>query len=98
MAHRVSSIAELDLDDIWYYIATESSSFEVADSFVNSLVKRFYLLAQNPYMGRCRDEDLSLGIRSFTVGGYIIFYRVEDDEVYILRIVSGRRDLPTLLT
>ena len=33
MAHRVSPEAEAELDGIWYYIATESGSMDVADRF-----------------------------------------------------------------
>ncbi|NEQ96178.1 MAG: type II toxin-antitoxin system RelE/ParE family toxin [Cyanothece sp. SIO2G6] len=29
--------------------------------------------------------------------GYIIFYRVTDDTVGILRVVRGKRDLPKLM-
>jgi plasmid stabilization system protein ParE len=32
MAHRFALEAEADLDDIWYYIATENSSVEIAES------------------------------------------------------------------
>ena len=31
MAHRVSRQAEVDLDYIWYYIATESGTIEAAE-------------------------------------------------------------------
>jgi plasmid stabilization system protein ParE len=32
MAHRVARRAEADLDDIWYYVAKESSSAEEVPS------------------------------------------------------------------
>jgi len=97
MAHRVSRQAEADLDDIWYYIATESGSVEAADSFIDSLTYRFFLLANHPYMGRARDEELGAGSRSFTVSDYMILYRVEGEDVWILRVLHGRRDLEVLL-
>jgi hypothetical protein len=37
-------------------------------------------------MGRRRDEDLRPGLRSFTVGEYVIIYRVEDEDVLILHV------------
>lgn len=52
MAHLCAPSADFDLDDIWRYIATESSSVETADRIVELLTKRFYLLARNPYIGR----------------------------------------------
>jgi len=48
-------------------------------------------------MGRRRDKEFGVGSRSFTVGGYIIVYRVEGEDVWILRVVHGRRDLEALL-
>jgi len=42
MAHHISSLAEADLDDIWYYIATQSGSVEAA---IDSLTRRFLLIA-----------------------------------------------------
>ena len=72
MGHRRAQRVDFDLDEIWFYIATESGSVETADRFVKSLTDHFYLLSQNPYLGRTRDADLRLGVRSFPVGRYII--------------------------
>jgi toxin ParE1/3/4 len=97
MAHRLSPEAEGELDDIWYYIATESGSMDVADRFIEGLTRRFYLLAMSPYMGRRRDEDLRPGMRSFAFGKYIILYRIDDEGVLILHVVRGSRDVEALL-
>jgi len=35
-------------------------------------------------------------MRSFTVGEYVIVYAVEGDDVFILRVVHGRRDIEEL--
>ena len=47
MAHYISPLAEADLDDIWYYIATQSGSVEAADRLIDSLTRRFLLLANH---------------------------------------------------
>jgi toxin ParE1/3/4 len=96
MAHRLSSEAEAELDEIWYYIAMQSSSLEIADRFIDSLTRRVYLIAMNPHMGRRRDDDLRLGMRSFSVGNYVILYKLEDEGVLILHVVRGSRDIETL--
>jgi toxin ParE1/3/4 len=93
MAHRVAPEAEADLDDIWWYIARGSGSVEIADRFIELLAGRFYLLANNPYIGRRRDHDLRPGLRSFPVRDYMILYRIEDDDVSILRVLRGSRDI-----
>ena len=95
-AHRLSPEAEAELDGIWYFIATASSSVEVADRFVDTLTKRFYLLASNPQLGRRRDEDLQSGMRSFAVGEYLILYRIEQENVLILHVVRGSRNIEGL--
>jgi plasmid stabilization system protein ParE len=48
-------------------------------------------------MGRARDADLRVGLRTFPVGDYVMVYRIEDGDVMILRVVRGSRDLQTLL-
>ena len=61
---RVSSLAERDLDDIWYEIAKRSGSIDIASTVVDSITNVFPLFANNPEAGRLRDE-LALGVRSF---------------------------------
>ncbi|MDR3717210.1 MAG: type II toxin-antitoxin system RelE/ParE family toxin [Bryobacteraceae bacterium] len=96
MAHRVAPQAESDLDDIWFYVAKESGSVDVASRLIDSITGHFLTLATFPYAGRNRDEDFSLGSRSFPVGEYVIVYCVEGADVFILRVVHGRRDLDGL--
>jgi len=52
MAHRVSSRAESDLDDIWLYVAKESGSIDIADRLIDTITERFLLLAGFPFVGR----------------------------------------------
>jgi len=47
-------------------------------------------------MGRSRDEDFGVGSRSFAVGEYLIVYVVEGEEVLVLRVAHGRRDIDAL--
>jgi toxin ParE1/3/4 len=68
MSHRVAPLAERDLDDIWYYVAREASSIEVANRLIDSITDRFILLASFPHLGRSRDEDFGPGSRSFALG------------------------------
>jgi toxin ParE1/3/4 len=96
MAYRIAPEAEAELDDIWYYIAKESASIEIADRVIDSVTSRFFLLARFPQMGRRRDEDLRPGLRSFVVGEYVIIYRLEVEEVLILHVLRGSRDLKAL--
>jgi toxin ParE1/3/4 len=97
MAHRVAPEAEGDLDNIWYYVAKESGSIDITDRLIDSICQRFYLLACHPHVGRRRDEDLRTGVRSFPVGEYVIIYRVEKDDAFILHVLRGSRDIEARL-
>jgi toxin ParE1/3/4 len=92
MARQWAPGADADLDDIWYYVATESGNPDRADRFVASLTERFYLLASNPFIGRSRD-DLRPGLRTFPVGQYVVVYRIDDEDVVILHVFHGSRDI-----
>jgi len=96
MASRLAPEAEADLYAIWYHLATESHSIEIADRAIDSITDRFYLLATHPHMGRRRDEDLLPGLRSFPAGEYVIVYRVEANDALILRVIRGSRDIEAL--
>ncbi len=96
MGHQRTPQADSDLDDIWYYVALNSGSIEVADRLIDSIVNRFFLLANHPHIGRARDEDLRPGLRSFPSGEYVIVYRIEDGDVLILRVLRGSRNIEAL--
>jgi toxin ParE1/3/4 len=96
MGHRRTTQADSDLDDIWYYVASKSGSLDIADHLIDSITDRFLLLARHPNIGRARDRDLRPGLRSFPMGEYVIVYRVEDEDVLILRVLRGSRSIAAL--
>ena len=94
---RLAPAAEAELDDLWLYIARESGSADIATRVVEAITERFWLLARYPFMGRRRDEDLRLGLRSFPADDYVIIHRIEEnDVVLILHVVHGSRDIHAL--
>ena len=97
MAHRLAPEVDDDLDVIWYYLVKESGSVEIADRQIDRITEAFYLLSTHPHIGRRRDDDLRPGLRSFTVGNYIVLYRIDGEEALILYVMDGRRDLPALI-
>ena len=50
----LSTGAELDLDEIWEYIAQDS--IQAADRWVEKLFDAFDALARNPRMGHTRED------------------------------------------
>ena len=96
VAHRLSPRARADLDVIWDYIVTNGGNESIADRQIDSIAARFYLLARHPKIGRIRDDDLGIGRRSFPVGDYVIVYSVEGNDIHVLRVAHGRRNLAAL--
>ena len=81
-----------DLGEIWDYIA--SDNIEQADAFVDRIDATFHTLANQPLMGRARNE-LSVGLRSFPIGRYVIFYEPLPDGVAVVRVLHSARDIDT---
>ena len=87
---RKSPQADLDLDSIWDFIA--SNSVRAADKQIARIGKIFEMLLENPLAGRERRE-LKAGLRSFPVDNYVIFYAPLPDGVEIIRVMHGRQDI-----
>ena len=68
----------------------------MADRLIDAIAERFYLLANYPHIDRRRDEDLREGLRSFPVAEHVIIYRLENEDVLILHVLRGSRDIEAL--
>lgn len=79
-----------DYLDIWTFIATDNEA--AADRVVERFDAALHLLANAPGLGP-RREEFGVGVRSFLVGQYLIFYRAIDDGIELLRVLHGARDL-----
>lgn len=88
-----SEQAELDLIDIWTYIAKDSPT--AADNLIDHIESVCQLLAKSPLLGRARSE-LGPNLRSFSVSDYLIFYRPTKMGIVIVRVLSGYRNLGAL--
>jgi toxin ParE1/3/4 len=91
-----SQPADFDLLDIWSYLAEQASS-DTADRQLRTIVTACERLAARPLLGRPRNE-LVQGMRSIVVRPYLVFYRVGDATVEIIRVLHGRRDLDAIFT
>jgi toxin ParE1/3/4 len=87
---RFAPLAELDLEAIWSYIAADDA--ERATDFINALVQKCGLLAQNSALGKTR-SDLLINLRSFPHKNYIIFYFPTEYGADIYRVLHGARDI-----
>lgn len=86
--------AEQDLFDIWQYLAAEAS-VRTADTYLRNINRTCERVRRRPLSGRARD-DLMRGLRSVLVSPYVIFYRVGESSLDIVRVLHGRRDLEAI--
>ncbi len=89
-------LAREDLKEIGRYIARESQDRSVAFRFLDSIEQKLQLYATQPEMGE-RRPDLGRNVRHFPVGQYVVFYRPIEAGIEILRVLHGRRDIPSIL-
>lgn len=88
-----------DLIDLATYIAQDN--LDVSDRFLVAAEATFKQLAKAPAMGRiCQFVHPSLTeIRQISIKGfnkYLIFYRITESEVDILRVIHGARDIEAI--
>jgi toxin ParE1/3/4 len=69
---------------------------DVADRYTVEIAEKGELLARFPEIGRARPE-IAPNLRSTLVYPYVLFYRIEADEVQILRILHGKQDLSRVM-
>ena len=95
MRFNITPAASQDMaliaDDLADRVGLDSS-----DRFLQGVTAKISWLTQFPSMGRRRD-DLATGIRNLNYEKYLIFYRVNDEAVDILRVVQGSRNLEQIL-
>jgi plasmid stabilization system protein ParE len=92
----LSVAAELDLDEIWEYIAQDN--LDAADRWIGKLFDAFHLLAQTPAIGHKREDLTPFPILFWPVGAYLILYRAQEEWIEIVAVTQGARDIPTFLS
>lgn len=90
---KLSSLADKDLEDIFDYTYSEHG-LDQAIEYVSSFDEVFVQLTQYPEIGRPRDE-IRKELRSLVHKHHILFYRVLEDHIRIVRILHGSRDIPS---
>ena len=93
--HVLSQAAEEDLAQIFDYTELEFGLGQ-AIQYLSEMEKEFYQLRDNPALGRERKE-IRAGLRSVPYQSHIIFYRILDNQIRLVRILHASRDLPKFL-
>jgi toxin ParE1/3/4 len=90
---RFTPLARSDLKEIRDFIARDKST--AASQYMAMLKQKCELLADFPGLGIQRDEYC--GLYKFSVDSYLIFYRISQTGIDIIRILHGSRDIDSIL-
>ena len=92
-------MAQLDMKQIFDYIAIELCNPTAAIGQINDFEKAFDNVCtfpeSCPYINNEYVKDKSL--RKLIVNNYIVFYRVKDNEIQVVRVLYGMRNYELLL-
>jgi toxin ParE1/3/4 len=92
---RISGPAGRDLSGIFAYVSGESpQAAERLADLLDSAIQDLAEAAEHFAIVPSRAAD---GIRRRVVGSYNVFYRLEGNEVMVMRILHGARDATHLL-
>lgn len=88
-----------DLDEIWEYIQMELSNPSAAANVVNGILDTLDRLEDFAEMGAPLSSvaNVESNYRFIQSGNYLAFYRPEGTDIYIDRILYGRRDYLRIL-
>ena len=89
----INVLASRDLNEIADYFA--ETSLEAGERFFREFNRKCQQLVAFPNSGKSYAE-IRAELRGLPLESYIIFYRILDNGIEILRVVSGRRNLPSL--
>ncbi|WP_423415869.1 type II toxin-antitoxin system RelE/ParE family toxin [Hyphomicrobium sp. B1] len=82
-----------DLTELAEFLAQASGDAAIAGAYLSKLQQKCRHLASLPFpVGRTRPE-LGEGIRSYSFGNHIIFFRCGATALTVIAIVEGHRDI-----
>ena len=91
--------ASRDLEELYDYIESHDAPGK-ANYVLDQIEKAFSSLSENPERGAYLKELLAVGLREYReifFKPYRIIYRVMAENVYVMVIADGRRDMQALL-
>jgi toxin ParE1/3/4 len=95
LPYAISKKAVSDLEEIWLY-TVEKRSIEQADRYYALILDEIDFICKNVNTGRSMDH-VRKGYRASKVKTHLIFYRVTNDVVEIIRILHERMDMDSRL-
>jgi plasmid stabilization system protein ParE len=96
---RYSPEARSDLAEIKEYIGVSLENPGAASRMVTRIAKQIRELERFPEIGTPLSAiaDIETNYRFIVCRGYLVFYRFEQNRVYIIRVLHGRRNYLAIL-
>jgi len=91
----ITAAAKADLLAIRRYIEADNPSRAL--SFVEELLDRCLALADTPRAYPLVPRYERYGIRRCVHGDYLIFYRLQPEQIEVIHVLQGARDIEALL-
>lgn len=95
LPYIISKKAIADLDEIWYY-TVEKWSAEQANRYYVLIFQEIDYICKRPLSGKSLN-DIRKGYRVSKVKSHLVFYKVVNETIEIIRILHQRMDIETHL-
>ena len=86
----LSPRAQVDLEEIWGYTERRWGA-EQAETYIRLLQDAIEAVAEDPRKGRACD-DIRAGYRKYPAAAHVLFYRLANQGIDVVRILHGRMD------
>ena len=95
LPYVISKKAVSDLEEIWLY-TVEKWSIDQADRYYNLIFDEIQFICKNVNAGKSM-EHVRKGYRASKVKSHLIFYRIQNNIVEVVRILHERMDIENRL-
>ena len=95
LKYKISQEAVFDLIDIWEYTYHKWSK-DQADRYYELIFEEIEFISTNSHLG-ISYEHIRKNYRASKIKSHLIFYRVENSSIEIIRILHQRMDLKNQL-
>jgi toxin ParE1/3/4 len=96
MNYELSQLAIDDIDSIWEYTVL-NWSIKQAEKYYQSIIRTIKLICENPEIGKSISEVKETHKRK-NIGSHMILYKLQNDVIYIDRILHQRMDIDSQLS
>jgi len=94
-SYELSQEADIDLQTIYDHTEDKFGT-DQAVKYLTGLEELFYVLCTHPNTGRVRNE-IRKGLRSSSYVSHVVFYRIIEKRIRIVRVLHASRDIAKFL-